>query len=147
MKASFTNCQHMDFVGKSQQFFKRKVIFFPYYLNTATTQKGFNTQHLHIIIPVSCAVKASTLCRAYHNELLYCRSSSSRMNKRVRFKYQTLFKAFAIQQEVQALHSFLNHLIFNLLYSVTGNFPFPRPSRPLLSTHYSHNQSHHSTQM
>lgn len=52
------------------------------------------------------------------------RSSCSCMNKRVHFKYQTLFEAFAIQQEVQAPHSDLHHLIFNLLYSVTGNFPF-----------------------
>lgn len=72
-----------------------------------------------------------------------CRSSCSCMNKTGRFEYQMLFEAFAIQREVQALHSGLLHLIFNLLYSVTGNFPFSCPSRPLLSTHYSHNQSHH----
>lgn len=33
------------------------------------TERGFDMQYLHVIILVSTAVMASSLCRAHHNEL------------------------------------------------------------------------------
>lgn len=43
---------------------------------------------------------------------------------RVCFKYQTLFKDSAIQQEGRALNSDRHHIIFYLPYSIIGNFSF-----------------------
>lgn len=81
-------------------------------------------QYLHVIILVSTAVKASSLCRAHHNEL----PSELLLPHEQESLFQisdviwSLF--FSIQREVQALHRGFRHLIFNLPYSVTRNFLF-----------------------
>lgn len=60
----------MTFVDKKLSTFllKKWHLDFLFEFNS-TTKSGFNMQYLHIII-VSSAVKASSLCRAHHNELL-----------------------------------------------------------------------------
>lgn len=114
-----------------------------FFLFKNSTQEGFNVQRLHNTRVVSSAVKVSSLSKVYHKELLWSSCSSIRDC----FKYQTLFKDSAILQDVQSLHLDLHHIIFNLPNS-HRIFPFfSCPSRSLLSTHYSHNQSHAATNM
>lgn len=89
-------------------------IYFIYLKNS--TQGGFNVQRLHNTRLVSSAVKVSSLsiiknCCGVLAPAWDC------------FKYQTLFKDSAIQQDVQSLHLDLHHIIFNLPNS-HRKFPF-----------------------